>query len=126
MTDAELLARAAAALLPGGPGAPAVPSDLPRPVAAALRRALDALGAGAEVDALGDAERDALLLVLAAAHYADPGVRAAVGYPGPRAIDLPPLPDARDAGLEPLLQRVRDRGPTYRATSPSPRTASSQ
>jgi hypothetical protein len=38
----------------------------------------------------------------------------AFGYPGPRSIPLPPLPDARDHELEPLLERVRARGPIYR------------
>ena len=55
-----------------------------------------------------------------------PTVREALGYPGPRSIPLPALPDARDAELEPLLARVRERGPRYRDTSPSPSTADSQ
>jgi len=96
VTDRELLARQAARLLPGGAGMPAAseldlvwPESLPP----------------------GD---DALLLVVADTYYAHPAVRAALGYPGPRSIPLPPLPDARDAELEPLLERVRARGPIYR------------
>jgi hypothetical protein len=58
-------------------------------------------------------------LELLAEHYADPAVRAALGYPGPVAAPLPELPDARDAELAPLLARVRARGPAYRDTSPS-------
>jgi hypothetical protein len=55
--------------------------------------------------------------------YARPDVREALGYPGPQEI---PLPDAPDAELEPLLERVRARGRRYRDTSPSPSTADSQ
>ncbi len=95
MTDGEFLAREAARLLPGGAGLPAA-SDLdlvwPEPPPGVV---------------------DVLLLV-ADAYYAHPAVREALGYPGPRAIALPPLPDARDAELEPLLERVRARGPRYR------------
>ena len=89
---AELLAREAARLLPGGAGLPAA-SDLdlvwPEPPPGVV---------------------DVLLLV-ADAYYAHPTVREALGYPGPRSIPLPALPDARDAELEPLLARVRERGP---------------
>jgi hypothetical protein len=60
------------------------------------------------------------------AYYERPDVREALGYPGPREIPMPPLPDARDAELEPMLQRVRDRGARYRDTSPSSSTADSQ
>ena len=108
MTDAELLAREAARLLPGGAGLPGASElDLvwPDPVAPGV---VDALRGGHEPD------RDALLLVVADAYYAHPAVRAALGYPGPRSIPLPALPDARDAELEPLLERVRARGPSYR------------
>ena len=95
MIDREFLAREAARLLPGGAGLPAA-SDLdlvwPEPPPGVV---------------------DVLLLV-ADAYYAHPAVRAALGYPGPRAIALPSLPDARDAELEPLLKRVRARGPRYR------------
>jgi hypothetical protein len=98
VTDRELLEREAARLLPGGAGLPAASElDLVWP---------DQLPPGA----VGDA----LLLVIVDAYYAHPAVRAALGYPGPRSIALPPLPDARDAELEPLLQRVRARGPIYR------------
>ena len=107
MIDREFLAREAARLLPGGAGLPAA-SDLdlvwPEPPPGVV---------------------DVLLLV-ADAYYAHPAVRAALGYPGPRAIALPALPDARDAELEPLLERVRARGPRYRDTPPSPSTADSQ
>lgn len=102
MTDAEALARKAAELLPGGAGLPAAADlDLAWPDAPPL-------------------------LAIAAAYYAHPAVRAALGYPGPRAIALPALPDARDAELEPLLDRVRARGPIYRDTSPSSSTTASQ
>jgi hypothetical protein len=108
VTDRDLLAREAARLLPGGAGLPAAseldlvwPETVPPAVVGALR-------AGREPDA------DALRLVVADAYYAHPAVRAALGYPGPRSIPLPPLPDARDAELEPLLERVRARGPIYR------------
>ena len=74
-------------------------------------RVVDALRGGREPD------RDELLLVVADAYYAHPAVREALGYPGPRAIALPTLPDARDAELEPLLERVRARGPVYRDES---------
>ena len=104
---AEFLAREAARLLPGGAGLPAA-SDLdlvwPEPPPGVV---------------------DVLLLV-ADAYYAHPAVREALGYPGPRAIPLPVLPDARDAELGPLLARVRARGPRYRDTSPSPSNADSQ
>jgi hypothetical protein len=93
--DRAFLAREAARLLPGGAGLPAA-SDLdlvwPEPPPGVA---------------------DVLLLV-ADAYYAHPAVRAALGYPGPRSIPLPALPDARDAELEPLLERVRARGPSYR------------
>jgi hypothetical protein len=108
MTDGELLAREAARLLPGGAGLPAASElDLvwPETVPPAV---VDALRAGREPDA------DALRLVVADAYYAHPAVRSALGYPGPRSIPLPPLPDSRDAELEPLLERVRARGPMYR------------
>ena len=95
MIDREFLAREAARLLPGGAGLPAA-SDLdlvwPEPPPGVV---------------------DVLLLVVDA-YYAHPAVRAALGYPGPSAIALPSLPDARDAELEPLLKRVRARGPRYR------------
>ena len=101
MTDGEFLAREAARLLPGGAGLPAA-SDLdlvwPEPPPGVV---------------------DVLLLV-ADAYYAHPAVREALGYPGPRAIALPPLPDARDAELEPLLERVRARGPVYREAGGHP------
>jgi hypothetical protein len=113
MTDAELLAREAARLLPGGAGMPAASElDLAWPDVPGLPGALAALRAGRPVDPAGTA---ALRLAVAAAYYAHPDVRAALGYPGPRAIDMPPLPDARDAELEPLLARVRARGAIYRA-----------
>jgi hypothetical protein len=54
--------------------------------------------------------------------FARDDVRARLGYPGPEAVALPPLPDARDAALDPLLDRVRARGPIYRDTSPSSAT----
>jgi hypothetical protein len=60
------------------------------------------------------------------AHFERPEVRERLGYPGPQAVPLPPLPDARDAELAPLLERVRARGPIYRDTSPSSSTADSQ
>ena len=115
MSDRELLAREAERLLPGGAGLPAASElDLvwPEPVPPGV---VDALRGGPEPD------RDALLLAVADAYYAHPAVRAALGYPGPRAIALPALPDARDAELEPLLERVRARGASYReAGRPGP------
>ena len=77
-------------LLPGGAGLPSA-AELGLP------------------DATGDD-----LLAIVAAYYGHPAVRAALGYPGPRAIALPRLPDARDAELGPMLDRVRARGPIYR------------
>jgi hypothetical protein len=112
VSDRELLTREAARLLPGGAGLPAASElDLvwPEPVPPGV---VDALRGGPEPD------RDALLLVVADAYYAHPAVRAALGYPGPRAIVLPALPDARDAELEPLLERVRARGATYLKNRP--------
>ena len=86
MTDAELLAREAARLLPGGAGLPgAAELDL------VLARAGGARGG--RCAARGhEPDRDALLLVVADAYYAHPAVRAALGYPGPRAIPLPRSP----------------------------------
>jgi hypothetical protein len=98
-------------------------AELPPRLASLLQRALEALATG---EPLEGEVRDAVLLVVADRYYGAPEVRAALGYPGPRAIPMPPLPDARDAELEPLLQRVRDRGPIYRDTSPSSSTTASQ
>jgi hypothetical protein len=122
----DLLRRIGDLLLPGGrdvlPDA-ALVAD-PR-IEAAARRALEALAGWPDdladgLSALAAADpmaHDALLLVVTAAHYADPGVRDAVAYDGPRSV---PLPDRDpDADLEPLLARVRARGPRYRAIPPS-------
>jgi hypothetical protein len=112
VTDAELLAREAARLLPGAAALELVwPEALAPRLRDALGRALAARRAGREPDPEAAA---ALRLVVVDAYYAHPDVRASIGYPGPRAIALPPLPDARDAQLEPLLERVRARGPMWR------------
>jgi hypothetical protein len=122
----DLLRRLGDLLLPGGDdvqyGA-ALTAD-PR-IEAATRRALDVLAAapddleqGLAALAAGDPPaREALALVVTAAHYADPRVREALGYDGPRSL---PLPEHHpDADLSPLLARVRTRGPRYRAIPPS-------
>jgi hypothetical protein len=112
------LARIATVLLPDG--SPGPPLELGPALADAVRRALrrlDGADLAAAVPALVDAggpEAAALLLVVSAGHYADPQVRAALGYPGPQPIPLPPLPDPDDAELDALLERVRARGPIYR------------
>lgn len=133
--DGALLARVADALIPGGDGRPpggtvafdgtlAVDPALTAVVGRALR-ALSAAGgplpaAVARLAADDPAAHDALLLTVATAYYADPAVRAVVGYPGPAAIPLPALPDARDAVLAPLLARVRANGAgRYREIPPS-------
>jgi hypothetical protein len=108
------LARVAAVLLPGG-DTPAALALTPA-LAEAVRRALHALQ-DADLEAVladGGPDVAALLLVVTAEHYADPAVRQAIGYPGPQPLPLPPLPDAADAGLDELLDRVRARGPIYR------------
>ncbi len=121
MTDGELLAREAARLLPGAAALELTwPDELAPRLRAALGRALAARRAGREPDPEAAA---ALRLVVVDAYYAHPDVRAALGYPGPRAIPLPPLPDARDAELEPLLDRVRARGTLWRGADGSTRRA---
>lgn len=132
--DRAALRRVAAALIPaagGLPGGADVDHDAvlaaDPPLAARAAAALAALPAdGGDLDAalaaLAVADADghaALLLAITAAYYADARVRAAIGYGGPAAIPLPALPDARDAGLAPALDRVRERGPRYRATPSS-------
>jgi hypothetical protein len=117
--EVALLERVRRALLGTGGEAPfAAMLAADAPTAARAAGALAALAsAGGEVDAAAlarlaaddPAGHAALLLVVVAAHYADPAVRAAIGYPGPAAIALPPLPDARDADLLPLLERVQTR-----------------
>ena len=114
MTDAELLAQEAERLLPGAGALDlAWPDALAPRLRDALDRALAARRAGREPDPEADA---ALRLIVVDAYYAHPDVRAALGYPGPRAIPLPPLPDARDAELEPLLDRLRARGQLWRGS----------
>jgi hypothetical protein len=116
LTEAERaqLAQVAAVLLPDG--AADTPLPLAPPLIAAVRRALRALGdADAETLLAADGpDVAALRLVVSASHYADPDVRAAIGYPGPQPIALPPLPDPADAELDAALERVRARGPIYR------------
>jgi hypothetical protein len=116
-TERAQLARVAAALLPEG--AAAVPLELPPALVQRVRRALGVIGDDLDtaLPALigsGSADAQALLLVISAAHYADPDVRDAIGYPGPQPIPLPPLPDPDDAELDALVERVRARGPIYR------------
>jgi hypothetical protein len=122
----DLLRRLGDLLVPGGEDvrhAAALAAE-PR-VEAAARRGLEVLASGADdlehgLAALAVADpvaHDALLLVVAAAHYADPRVRDAVGYDGPRSLPLPERDP--DADLQPLLARVRARGPRYRAIPPS-------
>jgi hypothetical protein len=111
VTDAELLAQEAERLLPGAGALDlAWPDALAPRLRDALDRALAARRAGREPDPEADA---ALRLVVVDAYYAHPEVRAALGYPGPRAIPLPPRSDAE---LEPLLDRVRARGPVWRGS----------
>jgi hypothetical protein len=119
MTD--VLRRVSDLLLPGGEDVEldaALVAD-PR-IDVAARRGLRALAAHVDDLERGLAELattdpqayGALLLVVSAAHYADARVRDAIGYEGPRAL---PLPGGEpDADLEPLLARVRARGPRYR------------
>ena len=129
-----LLDEVAAMLLPAGDGVPgaagmsweaalAAEPRLLEPVCAALTALTDHPGglpaAVADLTAREDPAGDALLLVILATYYGRPDVRRAIGYPGPLAVELPPLPDARDAALDPLLDRVRARGPRYRDISPS-------
>jgi hypothetical protein len=116
-TERAQLARLAAALLPEG--AATVPLELPPALVERVRRALGVVGDDLDtaLPALigsGSADAQALLLVVTAAHYADPDVRDAIGYPGPQPIPLPPLPDPADAELGVLLERVLARGPIYR------------
>jgi len=59
---------------------------------------------------------DAVALAVAVAYYADPRVREALGYDGPRPV---PLPAFEAAELEPLLDRVRARGARYRDVPPN-------
>jgi hypothetical protein len=136
--ELALLARVAAVLLPADEhtaddsGAPDAATPIPTALATALaaspglvpgvREALATLAARTGdldtavadlvgTDAVGAQE---LALAVAATHYADPAIRAAVGYPGPAAIPLPDLPDPADAELEPLMARLAARGPSYR------------
>ncbi len=90
---------------------PCAPGDARGTETDRLLPALDALAAA------DPAAHAALALVVATAYYADPRVRAAIGYEGPRAIPLP-APDADD-DLQPLLDRVVARGPRYREIPPS-------
>jgi hypothetical protein len=122
--ELALLARVAAVLLPGGPTPPAALAaalEASPGVVAGVRDALTGLARSDDLDtAVADlVATDAvaaqeLALAIVAAHYADPAVRTAIGYPGPQAIPLPPLPDPADAELEPLLQRLAARGASYR------------
>lgn len=102
-----LLRLIAGAMLPGEAGA--APSgaevDLTAPLAADP--------AFAEEVARG---LDAIALAACVAYYADPRVRAALGYEGPRAAPPPPF----EAGvLDPLIARVRARGARYRDAPPT-------
>lgn len=132
--EAALLDEVAALLLPGGDGVPgaagmsyeaalAAEPLLRDPVRAALTALADHPGglpaAVADLTARPDPAGDALLLVVLATYYGRTDVRRAIGYPGPLAVELPSLPDERDAVLDPLLDRVRMRGPRYRDISPS-------
>lgn len=115
LTEAERaqLARVAAVLLPDGA---VTPLPLSAALVDAIRRALRELrDADAEtVLAARGPDVEALRLVVTASHYADPDVRASIGYPGPQPIPLPPLPDPADGELDGALDRVRARGPIYR------------
>jgi len=114
VTDAELLAQEAERLLPG---AGALDLAWPDALAPRLRDALDRALAARRAGRAPDPDAAAALrLVVVDAYYTHPDVRAAIGYPGPRAIPLPPLPDARDAELEPLLDRLRARGQLWRGS----------
>jgi hypothetical protein len=121
LTDDEraLLQRITAILVPDAtPGAPIpLPDGLAlrvRAILADLAERQDLTAAVAALVATPSPDAQALLLVVSATHYADPDVRAAIGYPGPQPIPLPPLPDPDDAELDALLERVRRRGPIYR------------
>lgn len=132
--ETALLGEVAGLLLPAGdhiPGAGGLSFEaalaaeplLVAPVRSALAGLAEHPGglpqAVADLTTREDPAGDALLLVVLATYYGQPSVRRAIGYPGPLAVPLPPLPDARDAVLDPLLERVRARGPRYRDISPS-------
>lgn len=130
----ERLARLADGLIPGAEGMPA-PSALDaggaqldlvlaaRPdLAPALRRALEqvpkACDAPEWVEALRAADPDAydaLVVAIVGGYYLHPEVQRRLGYPGQAARPLPAagLPDYVEEGL---LERVYERGPTYRPT----------
>ncbi|MFZ0088095.1 MAG: hypothetical protein WAL63_01220 [Solirubrobacteraceae bacterium] len=54
-------------------------------------------------------------IVVAAAYFVNPEVRAALGYPGQEALPVDELPDDLDPEL---LASVRERGSVYRSTPP--------
>jgi hypothetical protein len=124
--ELALLARVAAVLLPAdepaGHGAleaalaasPGIADGVRAALAPLARRGGDLDTALADLVATDAVAAQELALLVASAHYAAPAVRAAIGYPGPQAIPLPPLPDAADAELEPLMARLAARGPSYR------------
>ena len=78
-----------------------------------LQRALDHAGDPATVDelekALAPEEFQALTTVVSGAYFLDPGVRAHLGYDGPR-----PIPTHDEQPTDELLAPVRDRGLIYR------------
>lgn len=130
------LARIADGLIPGTEEMPAPGSldiggrqlDLvlaSRPdLADGLRRALEA--AGEADDPIAWVERlttsdppahDALVTVVVAGYYLHPEVQRRLGYPGQvgEVVRVDPYPEFVDEGQ---LERVLERGPTYRPTPP--------
>lgn len=130
------LARIADGLIPGTEEMPAPGSldiggrqlDLvlaSRPdLADGLRRALEAAGEAddpiAWVERLATSDppaHDALVTVVVAGYYLHPEVQRRLGYPGQvgEVVRVDPYPDFADEGQ---LERVLERGPTYRPTPP--------
>lgn len=130
------LARIADGLIPGTEEMPAPGSldiggrqlDLvlaSRPdLADGLRRALEAAGEAddpiAWVERLATSDppaHDALVTVVVAGYYLHPEVQRRLGYPGQvgEVVRVDPYPEFVDEGQ---LERVLERGPTYRPTPP--------
>ena len=89
-----------------------------------LRRALEAAGEAddpiAWVERLATSDppaHDALVTVVVAGYYLHPEVQRRLGYPGQvgEVVRVDPYPDFADEGQ---LERVLERGPTYRPTPP--------
>jgi hypothetical protein len=77
--------------------------------------------AAAAIDRLSrqrPAELDLLVAVVSGAYYLHPTVRALIGYPGqrPRALPAEEVSESPFYLLGGPLERVRKRGPIYRAT----------